>query len=201
MNEKIVVYDIEIVNAIPDRKTSNKDGIKYCKGWGDYANMGVSVIGAYDYAEDRTRVFCKDNIDEFFSLVKSSNVLVGFNNIPFDNKVLDYVAQMPPDSARYYDILRELWVASGLTTTFSFPTHMGFGLDVTCRANGLSPKTGDGALAPVQWQRGEIGTVIDYCLNDVLMTKQLLDKINTKGWLTSPKDGKALNMPQLIENG
>ena len=196
MNDKILVYDIEIVNAIPDRKTLNKDGIKYCNGWGDHVNMGVSVIGAYDYARDRTRVFCKDNIGEFFSLAKSSKVLVGFNNISFDNVVLEHVAQMPRGSTRYYDILRELWVASGLTPAFSFPTHLGFGLDATCLANGLTPKTGDGALAPVQWQRGEIGKVIDYCLNDVLMTKQLLDQIEAKGWLRSPKDGKALNMPQ-----
>lgn len=41
--------------------------------------------------------------------------------------------------------------------------------------------------------------MIDYCLNDVLMTKQLLDKIIEEGCLKSPKNDKVLNMLRLTE--
>ena len=198
MTEKVLVYDIEIVKAIPDKRQPKIQGIEYCEGWGDLKGMGVSVICAYDYAEDRTRVFCKDNFDEFFILAKSSTVLVGFNNTAFDNGVLDHIAEMPPGLTRYYDILRELWVASGLSPNFGGGSHTGFGLDDTSCANGLVPHwSGHRSLAAIQWQRGEVGTVIDYCLNDVLLTKQLLDKINLQASLTSPKDGSELKMPKV----
>ena len=61
----VLVYDIEIVNAIPDREGIKKEGVEYCEGWGDHAGMGISVIGAYDALEDRYRVFCEDNGNDF----------------------------------------------------------------------------------------------------------------------------------------
>ena len=77
----MLVYDLEIVKAIPDKSGACKDGIEYCEGWQDHKNMGISVIGAYDYLEQKYRVFCKDNFAEFQKLVDKSNCLVGFNNI------------------------------------------------------------------------------------------------------------------------
>jgi hypothetical protein len=56
-----LVYDLEIIKAIPERDGSRLDGYDYCEGWHDHANMGVSVIGAFDYVEQRYRVFCWSN--------------------------------------------------------------------------------------------------------------------------------------------
>jgi hypothetical protein len=42
--------------------------IQYCGGWRHFEGMGISCIGAYDYAEDRWRVFTWDNRDEFAEL-------------------------------------------------------------------------------------------------------------------------------------
>ena len=51
----MLVYDIETTKAVPDR-APNVAGIEYCGGWEDHANMGISVICAYDYTTDRYRV-------------------------------------------------------------------------------------------------------------------------------------------------
>ena len=72
---------------------------------------------------------------------------------------------------------------------FYWKTHGGFGLDAVCEANDLGGKTGHGALAPVQWQRGEISAVINYCLMDVKLTKELFD-LCQKGEVVNPKGGK-----------
>lgn len=61
---KIVVFDLEIRQAIPDRNGGNEPGIKYCGGWSDHAGMGISVICAYDYSTDRYRTFLKDNFGQ-----------------------------------------------------------------------------------------------------------------------------------------
>ena len=175
---KPLVYDIEIEKAIPSRLEQREAGIVYCDGWHDHANMGITVIGAYDYADGRYRVFCRDNFSDFLTLTMSRFPLVTFNGIAFDNEVIRRTCGFDLSERPNYDLLVETWRAAGLSTLFAGTTHMGYGLDAMCeRAFGLR-KTGQGALAPVLWQRGQIGQVIDYCLNDVHLTRLLFDRVN-----------------------
>jgi len=187
----IVIYDCEIKRGIPARGEEKIPGIEYCKGWGDHAGMGVSVTGVYDYDEDRYRVFCDDNVDEMLELFASADLLVGFNSIRFDDRLL--VATYPDYAditTTRYDLLVETWRAAGLKPSWGSPkTHGGFGLDAMCEANFGVRKSGHGAMAPVLWQQGKIGAVIDYCLNDIRMTKMLLDCAMGDLEVINPKDG------------
>jgi len=197
----MLIYDVEISSAILGRGERKQEGIKYCQGWKDFVGMGVSTVCCYDYIEDRYRVFCEDNMEEFIKLVKSHDMIVGFNNISFDNNVLAYVLSSPDTNPvlmkdymdnKSYDILVEIWVAAGLSREFHYPSHIGYSLDAMVKANNLATgKTGNGALAPVWYQEGQYGRLIDYCLADVWLTKKLLDKIILDGKLVSPKKGKA----------
>ena len=173
---KALVYDIEIVKAIPEHDGNNELGIDYCAGWRDHGNMGISVIGAYDYETDRYRVFCKDNFGLFLDAT-TGKLLVGFNSIAFDNAVINATLGVTIPEDHCYDLLRETWAAFGLGQVFNYKTHGGFSLDAICKRNFGIKKTGNGALAPKLWQRGEIGAVIDYCLNDVAMTKTFFDHV------------------------
>jgi hypothetical protein len=181
----MLIYDTEIIRAIPDRKAPNLDGIEYCAGWHDHANMGVSVIGAYDYGADRYRIFLKDNFAEFVALAAASRPLIGFNSLSFDDRLCAAcgITTTPTD----YDLLVEMWGAAGLGATFNYPTHAGFGLDATAKENLGNGKTGDGARAAILWQRGEFGKVIDYCLEDVRLTKRLIDRVLRDGGLRDPR--------------
>lgn len=187
-----LVYDIEIVKAIRGRNEERLEGIEYCGGWRDHEGMGISVICAFDYVTGRMRVFMEDNFAEFAALMEEREFLVGFNNIGFDNKTiragLGIEIQRDID-AWSYDILAEMWRAAGLDPTrFNPHTHGGFGLDATAGINLNHKKTGDGALAPVQWQQGKIGAVVDYCVQDVILTKDLFDQVIEHAILLSPKD-------------
>ncbi|HDR8950784.1 TPA: ribonuclease H-like domain-containing protein [Burkholderia vietnamiensis] len=176
--ENSLIYDIEIAKAILGRGETRIDGVQYCDGWHDHAGMGISVIGAYDYAESRYRVFCEDNLDAFVELCAERAPLVSFNGIGFDDKVinatLDPYSAMPREPFRY-DLLAEIWRAAGLDPTFGGNSHAGYDLDATCEANFGIRKSGDGAHAPIAWQQGRVGEVIDYCLNDIRLTKRLFD--------------------------
>ena len=155
--------------------------------------MGISCIGAYESTEDRYRVFCKDNFKEFQKLIDAADIIIGFNLLSFDNPLCEAHSIIVPKE-RCYDILVEVWVAAGLGPTFRYPSHIGYGLGDICRVNFGMAKTGHGAIAPVQWQRGEIGAVIDYCLNDVRLTKRVLDTILNSGELKSPINGETLKI-------
>ena len=181
----MIVYDIEIHNAIPDRNGRRETGIKYCEGWKDYGGMGIAVIGCYDYISERSRVFCRDNLREFAALVERHELVVGFNNYRFDDWILRTQGIDLPER-KSYDLLDEIWHGAGVTGEYKYETHSGYGLSAMARANFSLEKTGDGALAPIQWQRGAVGTVVDYCLADVHLTKRLLDRVIRAGRLKSP---------------
>jgi len=187
---RIVIYDAEIKRAILKRGEEPIPGIEYCDGWRDYKNMGVSTVCAYDTGEERMRVFCADNFDQMIELFSDADLLVGFNNEGFDDELLTVsVLGFDDVVTPRYDILREIWRAAGLDpTTFVPKTHGGFGLDAMCEANFGQRKSGHGAYAPVDWQRGNIGAVIDYCVWDIGLTRNLLLKVMSGQALTNPKE-------------
>jgi len=183
----MLIYDIEIVNAIPPKDPSDRiEGVTYCDGWHDFEHMGIAVVGAYDSVEDAFRVFCRDNLTDFWGLAVDQDLVVGFNNISFDNRLLaaegfDFSA-LP-----CWDLMREVWDGAGLAPKYDPKHHKGLGLDDLARANTGYCKSGDGAMAPVNWQRGHVGTVIDYCLTDVWLTRELVLKAFSRGWLVDPR--------------
>jgi len=187
----MLIYDIEIRNAIPDRNGVAAPGVQYCEGWEDHKGMGIAVVGCYDYANDRYRIFCEDNLDELQRLIKGHDVIVGFNNHRFDDRVLEAAGVFIPEG-KSYDILEEIWRSLRLPLEFNPRLHGGYSLRALCQVNFRASKTGDGAAAPALWQRGQIGTVVDYCLADVNLTKKLLDRIIRTGQLVNPKPAPEL---------
>jgi len=196
-----IIYDCEIIKAIPPQLQT---GIKYCKGWRDFKNMGISVIGAYDYLENRYRVFMSDNFDEFQKLVDKRDKIIGFNSLAFDNKLCAANRIIVRDS-KSYDLLAEVWKAKGLGSEFDIENshrYLGLGLDKLAEVNLGLNKTGHGDLAPIQWQQGKIGAVIDYCLTDVHLTKRLISRILETGQLLDSHTesyGKLIKIPFFIK--
>ena len=189
----MIIYDCEIVKAIQNKNEERIEGIEYCDGWRDFENMGISIIGAYDYDTGRYRVFAEDNFDEFQDLVNSTDLVIGFNSIAFDNN-LCAANSINIENEESYDVLVEIWKSAGLGPDFEYPSHAGFGLNACAKKNFGVEKTGHGALAPVDWQRGNIGKVIDYCLNDVYLTKLLVDRIIDQEWIQDPRDKEMLKI-------
>jgi hypothetical protein len=114
----MLVYDVEIKKAILGRGEKPTEGVEYCDGWNDHANMGVSTVCCYDYEEDRYRVFCSDNLEEFSALVDAHDIIVSFNGLNFDNKVLAYaipglVEPLKWLNKKSYDIFAEIRDVSG----------------------------------------------------------------------------------------
>jgi hypothetical protein len=209
----MLIYDIEIEKAIEGKNDGRLEGIEYCDGWHDHKGMGISCVCAYDYDQDRYRTFFRDNCAEFLALALSHDILIGFNNIGFDNKVLSCHEWLPGKvngepydwDSKSYDILREIWIAAGIGPEFVYPSHAGYGLDEVIKANaeilgGNFGKTGHGAIAPVDFQSGNYGSLVDYCLADVWLTKKLFDLIYSGSVLIDPKTGKDLifRMPHSV---
>ena len=201
---RILIYDCEIENAIPDPKRLKDPKITYCKGWDDHANMGISVIGCnfmdteqdilipvldkpYEGKTDLVPDLAYQEMSDFQESLNGTDVLVGFNNHHFDDKLLAANNIVIPDKVINYDILAEVWVGAGLPRTFEYPRSIGFSLDAICAANGIQRKTGDGANAALLWQNGKHQKVVDYCMNDIQMTTFLFELIQAQGFIKDPR--------------
>lgn len=168
--ENIVVYDTEIKNVIDGKNVT----------WSTYDKMGISVACAFDYREMRYRVFCDDNIQDLADrLNEFGTLIVAFNQKGFDNNLMRAFTTLNPDSELWlYDMLEESRIACGadkFTKGFRLQNHL--------ETMKLDLKTADGAMAPIWWQEGKVGRVIDYCLNDVRVEKGLFEHIVEFGWL------------------
>jgi hypothetical protein len=118
-----------------------------------------------------------NNFAEFKAKAEATDTIsIGFNNRRFDDQLVKHLGiDIPPWQS--WDLLREIWISKGLNPdSFNPRTHGGFGLDAVAMANGLGGKSGNGALAPVLWQQGKKGAVIDYCLRDVMLTKKCVER-------------------------
>ena len=182
MNEWII-YDCEIKRGVVTENNQRRNGCDYADGWEDFSGMGISVLCAYDMLESRYRVFCDDNMEDFVNLACNRRGVIGFNNHRFDDRLLAahgiYVG--------YYslDVAELIWSAAGVPDG---EQPRGLGLDAICKANGLGGKSASAADAPNDWQRGRIGRVIDYCLNDVRMTVRLLRLIEDTGGIIDQRN-------------
>jgi hypothetical protein len=185
----MIIVDVEIKKAICGRNEERLPDIEYCGGWRDFANMGISCVCTYDITTHLSRVFLEEDLGAL-AVYLWKKPTAGFNTKRFDNCLL-HEHGVDIDESMHYDMLEQIWVALGLNPDkFNPHTHGGWGLDAVCGATLGIYKTGHGATAPVWWQQGRHGKVIDYCLNDVWMEGQLLRHILAGGLVAATRAGK-----------
>lgn len=182
---KILVLDAEIKKMIPVAGEDRHPYFEYCDGWQDFANMGISCLCVYEYNTDQYHMFLDDNIHMLQALLDGADLIVGFNAIAFDNKLLRGSGFFVDDE-RCFDIMVELSKAAGLDAGVH---QKGYSLANTLKNNiKEAEKNGHGADAPIDYQTGKFGNLATYCLNDVRKTKALFDLILEKGGLYNPTD-------------
>ena len=192
----MLLYDIEILRS--PKFDPKRPQYQYAAGWDDHLGMGITCIGYYNYATGDMGCYNWDagsNVSRqaIKDMFESADMVVGFNNHKFDDVMMN-AHGIKIVSHKSYDILVNVYNAAGLSGSWDYKTHGGYSLDAMCKANGLEGKTGNGADAPFEWQDGLHQIVCDYCMNDVMITKALMDKIFQDGGLINPKTGKFIRM-------
>lgn len=185
---KAIIYDCEIKNAIPDKNEPLRPNINYCKGWTDFLGMGISVISVYDYHVGQYRIFCEDNLSDFAALIDDSDHVIGFNQIHFDNQLIA-AHGIDFDPRKNWDLYVEAKEASGADKYAK-----GYKLDDFVRVNFKITKKQSGAFAPILWQQGKMGQVIDYALTDTWLTKKCIDLIVREGYIKDPRTGMRIKL-------
>lgn len=178
-----LIYDLEIKQAVPSPRERRIPDVQYCGGWDDKKGMGISVLCAFSTITGEMDIFMDDNWEDFVNLARQHDIIAGHNHIDFDNPVVlaNWGVNLF-EGWRQYDTKKELAAASGGQVK-------GLTLDGICQRNFGVGKTESGAMAPVYWQRGQLGRVINYCAKDVYRTALICLSAWTGKTLYHPASG------------
>lgn len=129
------------------------------------SELGVSVVGLYDYDKGRYLALEEREISKLAKVLKEAKKVVGFNLFNFDYQVLKPYFNFNLFKLPTLDILREIKQRVGHRVT----------LDSLATATLGRQKSGDGLLALRLFRQGKIEALKKYCLEDVKITKELYE--------------------------
>lgn len=131
----------------------------------NHKDLGISVVGAYDYKTDTYRTFLEEELGELFVLLENASVVIGYNSDGFDLPVLQ--AYYPGDVTQFksFDILSDIKRILGRRIS----------LDEVVKATLGEGKSGNGLQAITYYRKGMWEELKKYCLDDVRLTKELFD--------------------------
>ncbi|MRR06069.1 MAG: hypothetical protein EG828_03855 [Deltaproteobacteria bacterium] len=156
-----------------------KHSAKEVGGWGNAQKMGVSIAVLYDSAIDQFLVYREEEVPAMIERMKGLDLVIGFNNKRFDNKVLSAYTSFDLDILPTLD----LYQAAG---------RQG-GLDNYAKHTLNAAKSGNGLDAIHWFKEGRFDKIAEYCKKDVELTKGLYEYAKKNGRLRCEgKDGKVI---------
>ncbi|NOR23960.1 MAG: DUF1998 domain-containing protein, partial [Desulforhopalus sp.] len=155
-------------------------------GWHRAERMGVSVAVLYDSGSDSYFTYREGEVSGLISHLEKLDLVVGFNNKRFDNRVLSAYTTLDLASLPTLDILEE--VKNRLGYRLSLDSLAEHTLEVK--------KSGHGLLALKWYKEGRIDKIIEYCRKDVEITRDLfLYGIRNNCLLFQNKAGHTVRCP------
>ncbi|MEK7145486.1 MAG: ribonuclease H-like domain-containing protein [Patescibacteria group bacterium] len=148
-----IFFDIETTNYFSDT------------GKNDPASLDLAVVCIYDSADAQYKSFIQKELSGLWPILEKADLLIGFNSEHFDIPLLNKYYSGDLSKIRGVDLLKEVKKVLGRRIK----------LDTLAEATLGRKKTGDGAESVRWWRAGEIKKVIDYCIEDVKLTKELYE--------------------------
>lgn len=131
----------------------------------DPKKLGITVAAIYDYRDHQGRVFMEKEINSLFPILENASYIIGYNVISFDIAVLQgyYPGKVEHFSA--FDILEDVREKIGRRLALN---------DLISATLGKK-KSGHGLMAIDYYKEGKWDELKKYCLDDVMLTKELFD--------------------------
>lgn len=205
-----IVLDLEIEQTV-----------EQAGGWDNTDRMGVSVLCIWDCDSRRMLARSSRDLEDVQRRIHAASRVITYNGWRFDYPVIwgvskgnweDHFFEVEDPvigkttvgrlkgalEGKEFDILRRIWKAKKLDPDrFSPKTHGGFTLEKVSRetlGDQHSSKTMNGDLAPVEWQKGNRVKVMDYCSQDVALTRDLYEFAMKHGYVLDPKNGRKIHL-------
>ena len=154
-----IVFDIETTNFFTDT------------GSNDPASLSLACVCIHDSLTDSYQHFFEEDLKKLWPILEKTDILIGFNSDHFDIPILNKYYSGDLRKIKSIDLMKEIKKKLGRR----------IGLDAVVSATLGKKKSGDGIHANVWWRKGEKQKVVDYCIDDVRLTKELYDFARAQG--------------------
>lgn len=188
-----------VIAPAPQRKADPTDAMRFgvfdletqrlaseVGGWGNCHLMKVSVGVLYDQKDDACHAFEEPAMDDLIQRLSEMELVIGFNVIRFDYKVLSAYTPKNLPKLPTLDLLLDVH------------QHLGFRLSLDALASATlgAAKSADGLQAVEWWRNGQMKKLTSYCQKDVELTRDLFLYGQRHGHLLyKRKDGAKLRIP------
>jgi len=127
--------------------------------------LGITVAAIYDYTGQENSIFTESEINKIFPILEKASYIIGFNINSFDLPVLQSYYSGKIGDLPTFDILDDIKNKLGRRLALN---------DVIAATLGKK-KSGHGLMAIDLYKEGRIEELKKYCLDDVLLTKELFE--------------------------
>jgi DEAD/DEAH box helicase domain-containing protein len=177
---KFGVFDLETIRSAEE-----------VGGWGNTHQMGISVAVVYDSEINDFVSYLEPEINQLVSHLTSFDLIVGFNNKRFDNRVLSAYTDINLTLLPTLDLLEEVH------------NYLGYRLSLNRLAEQTlgTKKTADGLQALAWYKEGRIDLIQHYCKKDVEITRDILFYALEQGFLLfANKANQMVRLPLALDS-
>ena len=177
--ERWGVFDLETIRSAEE-----------VGGWHRAEKMGISVAVVYDSMMDGYVTYLEHEIDALLNHLRELDLLIGFNNKRFDNRVLSGYPGGDISGHPSLDLLEEVTSYLGYRLSLDRLAEHSLGVK----------KSGNGLQALAWYKEGRIDLIQKYCKKDVEITKDLfLSGLENNYYLFKNKAGKLVRLPLALD--
>lgn len=148
----VMVFDLETQRSFQD--VGGRDQMH---------RLGMSVGVVYSFEDDRFHAFGEERVGELVAMLQRAELVVGYNLLGFDYRVLQGYQQTSWDTVPTLDLMVDLQQRLGFRPK----------LDSVLLATLGHPKTADGLQALAWFKEGRLDLIEQYCIDDVRLTRDL----------------------------
>jgi DEAD/DEAH box helicase domain-containing protein len=160
-----ITFDIETTNTFDEAGSSQA------------VDLDLAVVCIHDSETNEYSHYFKETLKDLWPIIEKADMLIGYNSDHFDVPLLNKYYSGDLTTIKSLDILKEIR-ASELGRRIK--------LDHVAQATLGEAKSGNGLESIVWWRNGEIQKVVDYCIQDVKVTKEVYEYARKNNTLKYP---------------
>jgi DEAD/DEAH box helicase domain-containing protein len=127
--------------------------------------LGLAAAVTYATADEAFHHYTEENVDDLIAELTAADLVVGFNVLNFDYEVLRAYTDERLDRLPTVDMLDHIYKRLGFRVS----------LDKLAASTLGTQKSADGLQAVRWYKQGRIQEILDYCQQDVEVTRQLYE--------------------------
>lgn len=162
-----------------------KDLVDAVGGWDHFEKLEISVACAYDSKTDQFLTYRENELSKLIDLMHE-RLVIGYNIKGFDLPVMKKYGLDPKDLDTF-DIMYDVQALS---------RQRFLKLETIAQGTLGTGKSADGKLAVEWWHKGMVDKIIEYCLQDVKVTRDVFQFGRQNGFVRIARaSGDAAQVP------